>query len=259
VAHGAHLDAWMLLLALLAVWAALKYPASGVRSLFSPLFLALATLTKLLPALLSPVLFWRWSWPQRLLFTALVLLILLPFGLAAGWGLSADLNGRGLFGAFLIYGSQWKFNSGLFALLEGLLGGPDSLVATTAAKVIAGLLLLVVLTAVFLAARRYQAPRDTLRLSAVPFMAYILLTPTFHPWYLLILLAFVPFLPPGNEEERALWPAAYPWLWLSATAVFSYLAYLDSTAIVERLWVRALQWLPVWLMLAFALVRGRRS
>ncbi len=89
-------------------------------------------------------------------------------------------------------------------------------------------------------------------------MAYILLTPTFHPWYLLILLAFLPFLPPAAGESRRWWLAVLPWLWLSGTAVFSYLAYFDPQVFLERPWVRALQWLPALLLLivaAAALIR----
>ena len=156
VAHGAHVDAWMVLLGLLAVWAALARPAGGW---LSPLFLALATLTKPLPVLLAPVLFWRWTWGQRLLYPALTAALLLPAGLRAGWGLSREMDGRGLFGALLIYTSRWKFNSGIFTALEALFGGPDSVAATTAAKLLIGAALLAVLLAVFLAARRAEGAR----------------------------------------------------------------------------------------------------
>ena len=262
VAHGAHVDAWMVLLALLAVWAALAPAFSGSRSgarWLSPAFLALATLTKPLPVLLAPVLFWRWNWGQRLLYPALVLALLLPFGLRAGWGLGGELDGRGLFGALLIYTSRWKFNSGIFSVLEALFGGPDSVAATTAAKLLLGALMIGVLLAVFLAARRHGGVRPALRLAAVPLMAYVLLTPTFHPWYLLFLLAFVPFLPPGVGEDRRWWLAAAPWLWLSATAVFSYLAYLQPGVVVEQPWVRVLEWGPVLLFVGVGIVAWRRS
>ncbi len=269
VAHGAHLDAAMVLLSLLAVQAALLYPAGGVRGLFSPLWLALATLTKPLPALLAPALFWRWSWAQRLLYPLLLLLALLPFGAAAGWGLDRGLSRRGVFGALLIYTSRWKFNSGLFWLLEGALAalGLEPTAATAAAKAILGFGLLLILAAVFLRARRAQSAAQTLRLAAVPFMAYILITPTFHPWYLLIVIAFLPFWPPAPIEAHSLGPRTLaprtfapllPWLWLSGTAVLSYLAYLDPGAFRERPWVRLVQWLPTWLLLLAPLWRDFR-
>lgn len=253
VAHGAHVDAWMVLLTLLAVQASLKREPIERQSVLAPLFLALATLTKLIPALLVPVLFWRWSWFQRLLYPVLLLLVLLPFGLGAGWGLSQELNGRGLFGAILIYSSRWKFNSGLFFALERMLGGEGLIAATTGAKLLVGFLLAAVLLLVFILARLYRRPRATLRLAALPFMAYILLTPTFHPWYLLIVLAFIPFLPPAAGEDRRWWLAALPWIYLSGAAVFSYLAYSDPAYFHEWPWVRLLQWLPTILLLAAAL------
>jgi hypothetical protein len=252
VAHGAHIDAWMVLLTLLALWFTLQREPSGWQGVLAPLFLALATLTKLIPALLAPVLFWRWSWLQRLLYPLLLLLILLPFGLDAGWGLNPMLNGRGLFGAILIYSSRWKFNSGIFYALEKLLGGETSLAATTGAKILAAAGLAAVLLLVFFLARRYRGTRATLRLAAVPFMAYILFTPTFHPWYLLILLAFIPFLPPAEGEDYRWWLAVLPWLYLSGTAVFSYLAYSEPSLVIERPWVRLLQWLPALLLLLAA-------
>ena len=197
--------------------------------------------------------FWRWSWFQRLLYPLLVLLILLPFGLDAGWGISQTLDGRGLFGAILIYSSRWKFNSGLFYALEQLLGGEASIAATSGAKGLVAMMMGAVLLLVFLLARRHDGARATLRLAALPLMAYILLTPTFHPWYLLVLLAFVPFLPPAAGESGRWWLAALPWLYLSATAVFSYLAYSDPALVFERPWVRLLQWLPTLILLTVAL------
>jgi hypothetical protein len=252
VAHGAHIDAWMVLLTLLAVQATLRRERSGWEGVLAPLLLTLATLTKLIPALLAPLLFWRWSWFQRLLYPFLVLLILLPFGLDAGWGFNRELDGRGLFGAILIYSSRWKFNSGIFYALEKMLGGEASLAATTGAKLLAAAGLASVLLLVFVLARRYRGTRATLRLAAVPFMAYILFTPTFHPWYLLILLAFLPFLPPAGGEDRRWWLAVFPWLFLSGMAVFSYLAYSDPALVIERPWVRWLQWLPTLLLLLVA-------
>jgi hypothetical protein len=85
-------------------------------------------------------------------------------------------------------------------------------------------------------------------------MAYLLFTPTFHPWYLLIVLAFIPFVPPAAGEDRRWWLAALPWIYLSGAAIFSYLAYSDPTQIYESLWVRVLQWLPATLLLAVAIV-----
>lgn len=264
VAHSAHLDAWMVFLTLLAVYFALKhpplpitnYPLSITNSKYlSPLFLALAALTKIIPALLAPVLFWRWNWRQRIFLGLLTVGLLVPFGVQAGWGLGGDLDGTGLFGALRIYGRQWNFNSGLFHWLEVWLGKQEWVEsATDTGKLIILGLFVVVITAVFLQARTRPAPRDTLRLMAVPLMAYVLLTPTLNPWYTLILLAFIPFLTPAQEESRCRWLLIAPWLYLSGALIFSYLTYIDPLNFGELEWVRKLEWLPTLVLLGTAVL-----
>jgi hypothetical protein len=162
-----------------------------------------------------------------------------------------------LFGALRIYGDQWNFNSGLFRWLEVWLAqqtylplSPDQatdwgkrLVAVTMAGVLAG---------VWWAARRLWTRRSLLRLMAVPLMAYVLLTPTFHPWYLLLLLAFVPFLAPAAKEPRRTWLALLPWLYLSGAAFLSYVTYQNPQDLREFEWVRRSEWLPTLMLLGVA-------
>ena len=83
-------------------------------------------------------------------------------------------------------------------------------------------------------------------------MAYLLLTPTVHPWYALIILIFLPFLAPGETEPRWFWLAIIPWLYLSGALIFSYLTYLDPLNFQELPWVSTLEWGPTLaLLLAF--------
>ena len=257
IAHSAHIDAWMIFLTLLAIWLTLKSEtgSSGRRlrwaKIGAPLSLALATLTKVLPVLAGPVLFWRWSWRQRFVY-GLAAIGLLPSAMRAGWGLTGPLDGTGLFGALRIYSSQWKFNSGGFhwlAMWLGQQGNDDSL---EIAKQIGFGLIIVIFMGVWLAARRRQGIAVTLRLTAVPFMAYTLLTPTVHPWYVLILIALLPFLAPGEGESRRQWLLVLPWLYLSGTLIFSYLTYLDPQNFGELEWVRRLEWLPTLALLLVA-------
>ncbi|MCP4418614.1 MAG: hypothetical protein GY805_18495 [Chloroflexi bacterium] len=256
VAHSAHLDAWMIFLTLLAVYFTLKNPPLTINHFkyLSPFFLTLATLTKIIPALLLPILFWHWNWVQRIFFGLLTIGLLIPFGLQVGWGLRGDLDGTGLFGALRIYGRQWNFNSGLFHWLEVWLGQQGVENGTDVAKLIVLGLFGVVLTAVFLQARTRPNPRDTLRLMAVPLMGYVLLTPTLNPWYTLILLAFTPFFPPAKEEAQRRWLLLAPWLYLSGVLIFSYLTYLDPLKFGELEWVRQLEWLPMLGLLATAVI-----
>ncbi|MFZ0547352.1 MAG: hypothetical protein WAM60_18040 [Candidatus Promineifilaceae bacterium] len=292
-AHSAHIDAWMVLLTLLGFWLAWETRArdgagrrlrddvevsphrpapTGVWGVFSPVFLALGTLTKILPVLLTPVLFWRWRWWQRLVFGAVTVGLLVPSGLRAGWGLSGPLDGRGLFGALRIYNDSWNFNSGLFHWLEVFLGNAGFEDANGWAKRIVLLAMLAVMLVVFVAARRYRSDlRGALRLSAVPLMAYVLLTTTVHPWYIHILLAFLPFLPgafvvgdtESTKEQRVLslwrsgilgWLAAAPWIYLSGALALSYLTYVDPNDYREFEWIRQTEWLPAWGMVGMAVV-----
>jgi len=245
VAHGAHVDAWMILLTLLALWLAAAPRAPGTFALLSPLSLALATLTKPLPLLLLPVLFWRWQFWQLGLYAAAVILLLLPAGLSAGWGLTGPLNGAGLFGAIRIYSEQWIFNSGIFYALEQGLTSIGAGQPNFTAKLIIGAAMLLVLAGVWLKSRRSGHLLAHLRWMAVPLMAYVLLTPTLHPWYLLLLLAFVPFLSPQSAEPRRQWLALPPWLYLSWAAALSYLTYLNPLDFSEVAWVRHVEWWPV--------------
>jgi hypothetical protein len=237
-------------------------------------------LTKILPVLIVPVLIWRWRWGQRLLFVAATISLLIPSGLRAGWGLFGPLDGRGLFGALRIYSDSWNFNSGLFHWLEEFLtnAGLVEVDANFWTKRIVGLLMVGVLTAVFLAARRYRErnlpevwnlrevfdARGILRLSAVPFMTYTLLTTTVHPWYIHILLAFLPFLPgtffnaEGAEGQRGReflsWLVTSPWIYLSGALALSYLTYIDPLDYREFEWIRQTEWLPVLIMVGLTLI-----
>ncbi|MCQ3977936.1 MAG: hypothetical protein DPW09_31295 [Anaerolineae bacterium] len=258
VAHGAHVDAWMIFLTMLALWLILSSGQPKMSTWLAPALLALATLTKILPLLLLPVLFWRWR--QLLRYGAVLLALLVPFGLQAGWGLAGPLDGAGLFGAIRIYAGQWNFNSGLFHwLADDLLPNLGVTEANEWAKGGVSLAMLATVAVVWRQARRPLAIGATLRLMAVPFMAYLLLTTTVHPWYALILLAFLPFLAPGLTESRWRWLAVVPWLYLSATLPLSYLTYLNPLDFRELEWVRQTEWLPTLGWLIVWVVWSRRA
>ena len=258
VAHGAHIDAWMVVLSLAAVYLTLGYSRKTFLNAWplAPLVLALATLTKILPALLLPVLFWYWNWRQRLLYAVASFGLLIPSAVRAGWGLTGPLTGRGLFGAIRIYSAQWNFNSGLFHWLEVSLGASGYGPPLTQAKVIVGVALTLVLIGIWWrsrsAGRSTREIRKSVRFMSVPLIAYLLLSPTVHPWYALPVLAFLPFLPPADDEPQKLWLAALPWIYLSAAFIFSYLTYLDPHNFGEREWVRRLEWVPT-ILFAIAL------
>ena len=260
-AHGAHVDAWMIFLSLAALYLVLRQPRTRfdpvAATWLAPTLLALATLTKLLPALLLPVLFWRWRWRSLLAYGALLVLLLAPAGIEAGWGLSGPLDGHGLFGALRIYGDRWNFNSGIFYWLEGALADPAATdhsleIANRYAKQIVGSGLLLVLLGVWWLARSRTTACSQLRLMAASIIGYALLTTTLHPWYLLMLLALLPFLTPARDESKTLWLLVAPWIYLSGAIFTSYYTYVNPLDLREYPWVRQVEWLPTLALLLFA-------
>ncbi|MCP5098753.1 MAG: hypothetical protein GY943_24645 [Chloroflexi bacterium] len=254
IAHSAHLDAWMLLLTLLATTFTIHHSPFTINKYLPPLLLSLATLTKLLPVLLLPLLFWHWNWRQRISYGIFTILLLIPSGIRAGWGITGVLDGTGLFGALRIYGNQWNFNSGIFHWIELILQKQGAGTPTNTAKLIVFAGLLGILTAVFLIARTKKTPSTTLRLAIIPFIAYVLLIPTLHPWYIIILLIFLPFLTPTATESKQRWLLITPWIYLSGALIFSYLTYLDPLNFGELEWVRNLEWIPTLGLLATAVL-----
>ena len=244
VAQGAHLDAWMIFLLFLALWLTFTKRFPKVAPWLAPPVLALATLTKGLPILVLPLLFWRWRWRQFILYGLIIAAIVVPIGWRVGWGLTGPLSGVGLFGALRIFAGRWNFNSGLFHWLETSLAGWGVVSANSWGKRVISTVMLASLAAVWLKARGVQNARASLRLMAVPFMFYILLIPTVHPWYLLVLLAFLPFFPPAGSESRWRWLAVAPWLYLSWAVALSYWTYLNPLDLREFEWVRKTEWWP---------------
>jgi alpha-1,6-mannosyltransferase len=278
-AHGAHVDTLMICLMMVAVWALVADrrvhppapPARSPRSLqstfrgrglASPLALAAATLTKGVPALLLPVVAWRWGWRLTLLYVALVVAVLLPFGLGAGWGLEGPRDGEGLFGALRIYAARWNYNGGLYHWLEVVLSGyrtpgavPPKVVGEAplrAAKLMTATLLGLVLLVVTWAGRRWRDDVNLLRLMTVPLGAYLLLTTTVHPWYVTIIVPLLPFLLPQAGETTRSGRFLWPWLYFSAAVTLSYLTYLDPANLREYDWVRRAEYVPLFLSLVWA-------
>ncbi|MBV7335835.1 hypothetical protein KFU94_47865 [Chloroflexi bacterium TSY] len=289
IAHGAHIDAWMILLTMLTLWLFLRpnrslraaepmanslshfsEPINGQTALdrstsqkgtqlvqqgVSAVLLALATLTKLVPVLLLPIFFWRWRWWTLVLYGVLVVGLLIPAGLNAGWGLTGELDGHGLFGALRIYGDQWNYNSGLFHWIELGLKNQGIVEFNEWAKRIVAALLIGTLLLVWLAARRATEPRQILRLCSIPMMAYALLSATVHPWYILIVLAFLPFLTPGKGDSPRYWLFVLPWIYLSGAIVFSYLTYVNPQDLREYEWIRLTEWVPtIGLLVVYAIL-----
>ncbi len=292
-AHSAHVDAMMGLLMVAALYTdcgrrtkddANPTVIGRLSSVTSPVLLALATLVKPLPALLLAVLVPRWGWKKTVIYAAIVVVGLIPYS-GAGLGLTGDLmTGTGLFGALRIYLARWNFNGGLYHWLEVLVTGystqgaaPPGTPGIGLAKAISGIALLAVLGMVFLESwQRRNA--DGSRLWPIPIVAYLLLTPTVHPWYLAPMIALVPlsvFTTAHTENTAAdkverlplsRCPASHPlvslspFLYFSASVALSYLTYLDPLNLRETESVRRGEYLPLYaLLIASAIWRAARS
>ena len=245
IAQGAHLDGWMIFLTLLALWVTWSARFSGYSFWLSPILLAVATLTKGVPILLTSVLFWQWRWWQLWLFGGVILAIITPLGLNAGWGLSGDLDGHGLFAALRIFADRWNYNSGIFHWLERYFAEtmPLEMANFWAKRGIGGLMAVIGLST-WLLSRYATTPRSRLRWMTFPLAGYVFLSTTVHPWYILIMLAFMPFLTPTSSEKHWLWPGVLPWLYLSWAITLSYWTYINPADLREFPWVRNIEWLP---------------
>ena len=259
VAHGAHLDAMIVGLGLAGVYfTLLSSRRHNARWSWGPLLVAAATLTRPLTALFAPVLWWRWSWRQRVVWGAglgVPLLIATAFV-----GVGDESTGTGLVGSAQSYAETFRFNSAVYQPLETWISGlglddrgwNEPLALT---RLIVAVVMVMILAAVFVRARHATEPRVVLRWLAAPVVAYVLLAPVLHPWYVLLLLALVPFMTPADDEDRGRWLDAAPWLLLSGLLIFSYLTYQDPAAFAERTWVRRLQWWPTLVLMVAAAAR----
>lgn len=252
-AHGAHVDSLMTFLVVLALY--LFYTGRYTGSAIS---LALATLTKFIPLLLVPAFIHRWGWRRSLLYLAVLGMGMLPF-LSAGLGLAGELDGRGIFGAIRIYNSFWKTNDGLFywlaRALEPLSQEPVRLARVTSLIImgLAGLW-------VFYASRREKSEADpvhTLHWSAFLAGVYVLFSAVVFPWYLTLLLAFLPLIRTQKRGSAILFLAG--WIYFSGAVTLSYLTYLDPGSPMELEWVRYVEYLPLWIMLTGAIYLLRRE
>jgi len=254
-------------------------PQGGWFTICSALVLAAATLTKGLPALLLPVVARRWGWRNLLVYAGVIVAVCLPFTIGAGWGLAGPLDGEGLFGAMRIYATYWNYNSGLYHWLEVGLSGyrtpgavPPEAIGwgpIRAAKAIVSVALGLVLGAVAWWSWRSKSAQTSeafetsevfsalalVRLAAIPLAAYLLLATTIHPWYVTLVVPFLPFLLPREGEAPRTGRFLWPWLYFSLAVSLSYLTYIDPDNLHEYRLVRLVEYIPLYLLLLWAASR----
>ncbi len=221
VAGSGHLDALGVLLLFAALYALHSQRWAAAVCAFAGAFLV-----KLVPLALLPA-FWRrpragwFNFRKRralLLFPALSLLAFWPFA-DAGEKLATGL---------LTYVRHWHFNAAAYSLFRFVLEPQYARYLCTAlfALIALGVQL------------RY---RDPYRAAFATLGAYVLLSPTVHPWYLLWVLPFLAFFPS---------PA---WMLLSGLIFLAYevqIGYGSEGVWREKPWVLWAQYAPFYLLLS---------
>lgn len=175
-----------------------------------------AAMVKLLPALLLPRMAPRWSWPLWLVATLFALWMM---------GLNPELI-RG----FETYRQHWSFNGSLYPLLGLVVADP-------------GLLRLILQAAgLVVVAGIVWRSRDPGRIALWGCGAFVLLSPTVHPWYVLWALA------------AGLWCAVEAWSLLAVLVPLAYLVW-GPQGWSEPAWVAPLIYTPFYVCLLWTGLR----
>jgi alpha-1,6-mannosyltransferase len=178
-AGSGHIDAALIACSLVTLWAVRRR-----RSGLAGVFLAGATLAKLYPAVLAPVLYRRWDWKMPVAFTAAMVIAYIPFAAA----------GSQIFGFLPGYAGQEGFDAaGTGFYLLGLLRRLPTLehISTHGYEIGA----VIVLAAVsFAFAFRRDRDGPSYAMSMVSAAAFVLLLSPHYPWYFSWLIVFACFV-----------------------------------------------------------------
>jgi len=238
-ANSGHIDSLAILLVLLSFLLLIKK-----RMVLSSATMALAVLAKVYPLLFAPLFLLRWGKKGALVFAGVIAAFYLPF-------LSA---GTDVVGGLSYFFEKGFFNGSLFPLLHTGLGtimerGESLLVS----KVIVFLVFVCLL--IYLAyrySRSLKQKEDNLILWKYSFWltgAFLLLSPTVHPWYLIWVLPFLCFFRSPS------------WILLTGTMILARSVYIgyEATGVWKEIWwIRLCEYIPFYLLLFHEMSFGRR-
>lgn len=243
--NSAHMEAIVAPLVLLALLS-----AGRCRPLLATVFLGLAAGAKLWPALLVPLIWrpllndWRRLAAAVVIFGTLMVLWLAPM-ITGGFGEASGLAA---------YVELWNTNSALFPALEQNIEATlrwAGLANISAAFVAKGLIGMTLATLALAQARHpLQGVEDLIARSSLLIAALVLLSPAQYPWYT---VWFAPFL--------VFWPSR-GLLLLSATLPLYYLSFHLAARDAHEIFTSYVVWViwaPVWTVLAWDFVHGRRA
>ncbi len=243
--NSAHMEAVLIPLVLAAVLLAVRQ-----RPLASLFMLGLAIGTKVWPVLLAPLLLRPLLSHPKQLAAGLVMLV----GMTALWAAAPIIGGIDETSGFVAYAANWKTNSALFPVLEGSSArmlGVVGLDPEYAGRIVrSGSALIVGGIALWLARRPWSRPMDLTRKVSIVVIALFLLTPAQFPWYAAWMLPFLCLHPSlALLGVTVLLPLYYSSFYFHARDSFDI--FRD-----QIVW---LIWLPIWVGLAFELLRHARS
>ncbi|MBD3402854.1 DUF2029 domain-containing protein [candidate division GN15 bacterium] len=192
------------------------------RSILTGIFLGLAAMVKLYGFLFAPVLFFWLTGKDRWRFAAA-----LAGAVAVCYAPYLPGSGGNVLGSLGTYLDQWQFNGSIFYLFKYALGF-DSARYIVAALFVAWLAWLIL--------RRVDIRRKLF----ATFAGYLVLTPTFFPWYFVWIYPFV------------LWNRSLPFLYLSGSVLLSYHVLIGQYSIgtwTPIIWLGLVSWLPFYILL----------
>jgi hypothetical protein len=139
-----------------------------------------------------------------------------------------------LIGGVLIFGQSWYFNASILWLLEQFV--QDFLIS----KFILGVFFILVLARLTILSDNAPEPSPAKALTVIGL--FLLLSPTFHPWYIFWIFPFVLL---DNKSN-------FSWILLTGLLVFSYHVYI--TYDITRKWIesdiiRVVEYIPFYLVL----------
>ena len=229
--QSGHLDAVLLPPLLLA----LRWRQDG-RLVRAGAALGAAVALKLYPAVLLLAWWRRGDWRLPAACLAVVALAYTPYTVGVGAGVLGFLPEY--------VGRAEDFNIGLRFFVTEALGLDGERVRALAMLVLLAALLVVLLR---IRRRLTEDAAGIVRAGRAAAGAYLALVPTaMHPWYALWILPFVTLAPSAA------------WLWFSGAVSLSYLAYAWLPAPFP-LWLRAVEWLPLYALLGWGARRGARG
>ena len=140
--------------------------------------------------------------------------------------------GTGLFRSLGLFASHYHYNDAIAVLIRLLFG--DLHLFATAILLAAGL------------AWIYLVVHDRLRSVYIALGLLLLLLPTLHPWYLVLIAPFLVFFP------------SQAWLYLQVAVVFTFpvgVIEAQSGIFQEISWLKWLEYIPFYVLLCWGLVR----